>query len=145
MAQQPSYGGAQPRIPPTYREERDRDRERDRMASRGRRDLPPGTELLFPASRYAAPFLRDYEIQQREGRRRMTQSPPPPPSSSSVQPTPPHESVKHGQTHHCPVPAAPSMPAYADDDGPYEEAIVWARASMPAAAPTSSTGATDGS
>ncbi|KAF9952040.1 hypothetical protein BGZ70_000752 [Mortierella alpina] len=194
MAQQPSYGGAQPRIPSTYREERDRDRERDRMAPRDRREAPPGTELLFPASRYAAPFLRDYEIQQREGRRRMTQSPPPPPSSSLTQPTQPHESMKHGRprkeshppsglsrvtdrggeggheadddggglggayrppqprAHYrqrptaAPVPAAPSMPAYEDDDGPYEEAIVWARASMPpAAAPTSSTGATDGS
>ncbi|KAF9290982.1 hypothetical protein BGZ68_005569 [Mortierella alpina] len=194
MAQQPSYGGAQPRIPPTYREERDRDRERDRMAPRDRRDLPPGAELLFPASRYAAPFLRDYEIQQREGRRRMTQSPhpPPPPALSSTQPTLPHENVKHGRprkeshppsgagvsraidpgaggghdveddalegayrsqqprSHHrqrptnAPVPAAPSMPTY-EDDGPYEEAIVWARASMPAAAPSSSTGATDGS
>ncbi|KAF9568312.1 hypothetical protein EC968_002965, partial [Mortierella alpina] len=194
MAQQPSYGGAQPRIPPTYREERDRDRERDRMAPRDRRDLPPGTELLFPASRYAAPFLRDYEIQQREGRRRMTQSPPPPPpalSSSAAQPTLPHESVRHGRqrkeshpasglpraadpdgvgghdvddvggpggayrpqqprAHHrqrpttAPMPAASSIPAY-EDDGPYEEAIVWSRASLPAAAPTSSTGATDGS
>ncbi|KAG0324999.1 hypothetical protein BGZ99_001154 [Dissophora globulifera] len=28
--------------------------------------------VLFPASRYAAPFLRDYEMQQREERRRMT-------------------------------------------------------------------------
>ncbi|CAO3572618.1 unnamed protein product [Mortierella alpina] len=191
MAQQPSYGGAQPRIPSTYREERDRDRERDRMAPRDRREAPPGTELLFPASRYAAPFLRDYEIQQREGRRRMTQSPPPP-SSSLIQPTQSHESMKYvrprkeshppsglsrvtdrgGEGGHeadddgglggayrppqprahyrqrpttAPVPAGPSMPAYENDDGPYEEAIVWARASVPAAAPTSSTGATDGS
>ncbi|KAF8938857.1 hypothetical protein BGZ58_011307 [Dissophora ornata] len=29
-------------------------------------------DVLFPASRYAAPFVRDYELQQREGRRRMT-------------------------------------------------------------------------
>ncbi|KAG0347877.1 hypothetical protein BG004_006673 [Podila humilis] len=57
------------------REAGDRDREKTGF----RRDQSPGprAEHLFPASRYAAPFLRDYEYQQRETRRRMTQSPPP--------------------------------------------------------------------
>jgi len=32
----------------------------------------PGADAILPVSRYAAPILRDHELQQREGRRRMS-------------------------------------------------------------------------
>ncbi|KAG0197864.1 hypothetical protein BGX28_008640 [Mortierella sp. GBA30] len=151
--QQPLYGGAQPRGSNTRafsRDPRDRDhvnvRDRDRVrggADGGGRDSMGGTELLFPASRYAAPFLRDYELQQREGRRRMTQSPEGDRGRSgsdyrSQQPKTPRQRPP-------PTSSVPAMSAYDEDDGPYEEAVVWARPLVPTAAPTSSTGGTDGS
>ncbi|KAG0065351.1 hypothetical protein BGZ89_008390, partial [Linnemannia elongata] len=86
---------------------RDRDRDRDPRYTTDKYDnnssrdpyYPPESpsENLFPASRYAAPFVRDYELQQRERD------------------------------------ARPGLGAY-EDDGPYEEAILWTR-SPPIAVP----------
>ncbi|KAF9362010.1 hypothetical protein BGX26_006527 [Mortierella sp. AD094] len=65
-----------------------------------------GGDVLFPASRYAAPFVRDYELQQREGRRRLTKSPP---------------------AHQSSVAGGPRFV----EDGPYDEAVVWRRPAGP--------------
>ncbi|KAF9097925.1 hypothetical protein BGX23_007631 [Mortierella sp. AD031] len=115
-------------------------------------ESPP--ETLFPASRYAAPFVRDYELQQREreARQRMARSPPIDPSSPTTAqrwqttapaPGPVAGSIDRpipqpgrrgggadvdGRSRIPPrqMPAAPSA-AYSDD-GAYEEAaIVWTR------------------
>ncbi|KAF9189156.1 hypothetical protein BGZ51_009822 [Haplosporangium sp. Z 767] len=128
-------------------------------------------DSLFPASRYAAPFVRDYELQQREGRRRTTQDPmsgAPSPQSARYQPRqrqeqlPPRHSrqqpfaqegskdrvrndggyendgndsrypsfgVPQPRSHRQPQPhpQPPAASSTYEDDGPYEEAIVWTR------------------
>ncbi|KAI7818801.1 hypothetical protein BC939DRAFT_462038 [Gamsiella multidivaricata] len=77
----PTYGGPQPR-----RSVRDYNNEyQSPVESGGGRR---GEDGLFPASRYAAPFLRDYELQQREGRRRMPQGPPMPMQMPMPMPVP---------------------------------------------------------
>ncbi|KAF9175205.1 hypothetical protein BGX20_007639 [Mortierella sp. AD010] len=88
-----------------YPDERGRDHDLPRPDANGGRDG------LFPASRYAAPFVRDYELQQREGRRRMTKSPPMPSHQSSV--------------------AGGSRFA---EDGPYDEVAIWRRPAGPTGA-----------
>ncbi|KAF9544002.1 hypothetical protein EC957_000271 [Mortierella hygrophila] len=149
---------------PTTRDRRDRDRDRDPRYTTDKYDdnssrepyyaVESPAENLFPASRYAAPFVRDYELQQRErdARQRMTRSPPiVDPLSLQQQQQPPvqrwqqHQSVDRPMV---PQPGGrrgtgdidgrsrvpPSQPhrqglgsgAY-EDDGPYEEAILWTR------------------
>ncbi|KAI9232536.1 MAG: organic solute transporter Ostalpha-domain-containing protein [Podila humilis] len=148
------------------------DREREREWDQGSyRDQDQGPDQLFPASRYAAPFLRDYEYQQRETRRRMTQSPPirhdsPGDRMGSRQQDPSRRSTPRndggmGSRERSPPPAQhvapkarrpgpdyvnpmyaskPGLPPKAvvagdagsrarvyEDDGPYEEAVVWTR------------------
>ncbi|KAF9208216.1 hypothetical protein BGZ49_009436, partial [Haplosporangium sp. Z 27] len=86
-----------------YLDERGQDREFVRQDT--------GEDGLFPASRYAAPFVRDYELQMREGRRRMTNGPP----------TPSHQPGVIGASRFL-------------DDGPYNEAMDWRRTAGPTGA-----------
>ena len=158
---------------PTTRDRRDRDRDRDPRYTTDKYDNQNGSrdpyhpsespsENLFPASRYAAPFVRDYELQQRErdARQRMTRSPPiADPLSLQQQQQPP---VQRWQQHQpvdrpmIPQPGGrrgtgdidgrsrvlPSQPPHRqgpgpgayEDDGSYEEAILWTR-SPPIAVP----------
>ncbi|KAG0354677.1 hypothetical protein BG005_006301 [Podila minutissima] len=169
----PRYASPPPQQGPSSSARRGPDREREREWDRGGyRDQDPGPDQLFPASRYAAPFLRDYEYQQRETRRRMTQSPPirhdspgdrmggrPQDPARHTTPRndggvgnrersppslPQHAAPKArrpGPDYAIPMPATgPGVPPKAalagdaggrarvyEDDGPYEEAIVWTR------------------
>lgn len=174
----PRYTSPPPQQGTSARRGPDREREREREWDRGGyRDQDPGPNQLFPASRYAAPFLRDYEYQQRETRRRMTQSPPirhdspgdrmgarsqdpsrratprkdgggggggvgnrersPPPPAQHAAP----KARRPGPDYMNPMSAIePGLPPKAavagdagarariyEDDGPYEEAVVWTR------------------
>ncbi|KAF9318221.1 hypothetical protein BG003_011615 [Podila horticola] len=168
----PRYTSPPPQQGPSSSARRGPDRERE-WDRGGYRDQEPGPDQLFPASRYAAPFLRDYEYQQRETRRRMTQSPPirhdspgdrmggrqqdpdrrtgprndgvmgsrersPPPVPQHVAP----KARRPGPNYGNPLisAAGPGFPPKAalagdaggrprvyEDDGPYEEAVVWTR------------------
>ncbi|KAF9925112.1 hypothetical protein FBU30_005071 [Linnemannia zychae] len=157
-------------------QERRRDRDREPRYTNDRyivdnRDpyYPPESpsESLFPASRYAAPFVRDYEIQQRErdAVRRAAKSPPidhlpsqPHPSAQRWQPTAvptDHPMIPQpgrrgggrrrgggsgasentdGASKFPPPRQTTGVAAGHDDDGPYEEAIVWTR-SQPTTVP----------
>ncbi|KAF9132204.1 hypothetical protein BGW39_000639 [Mortierella sp. 14UC] len=149
---------------PNPRDRRDRERDKDRdpryTRERDTRDpyYPPEgpSENLFPASRYAAPFVRDYELQQRErdARQRTTRSPlilgPSSPSSSQQQtaqrwqqttaaaappvidrPKIPQPARRGGgdidNRSKAPLPRQASGVAAYEDDGPYEEAVIWTR------------------
>ncbi|KAG0019943.1 hypothetical protein BGZ82_011744 [Podila clonocystis] len=141
----PRYTSPPPQqgLPPSARRGSDREREREREWDRSDyRDQDPGPDQLFPASRYAAPFLRDYEYQQRETRRRMTQSPPirhdSPGDHMSGRPQDPARRTTPrndgGSATKSGLPPKAALAGDAggrariyEDDGPYEEAIVWTR------------------
>ncbi|KAF9910393.1 hypothetical protein EC991_006658 [Linnemannia zychae] len=153
---------------PVPRDRRDRDRDPRYTRERDSRDpyyQPESpSENLFPASRYAAPFVRDYELQQRErdGRQRATRSPPildpsslsssqqqaaqrwqqtataaaPPVMDRTMIPQPGRRGGGDidGRSRVPPPRQTPGVAAY-EDDGPYEEAVVWTR-QQPIAVPT---------